>query len=112
MRVLFRRASVRSPASVADSVIAIDRIQTQNVFEIAKFPRRAADSQGLIVTVDGESGRVVASIFKPFQSIQDDRHGALRTDVTHDSAHGYIVRSMPISRYIEPELRRARNLIK
>ena len=45
---------MRSPASMADAVITIDRIQTQNVFEIAKFPRRAADSEGFIVTVDGE----------------------------------------------------------
>ena len=101
MGVLFRRTSVRGPAGMADAVVAIDRIEAQNVFEIAKFTRRAADSEGFIVTVDGESGRVVAAIFEPFQSIQDDRNGALRADVTHDSAHDFIVRNpIPISRYI------------
>jgi hypothetical protein len=41
---------------VADAVVALDRIYSENVFQVAEFAGSATDSEGLIVTVDGESG--------------------------------------------------------
>ena len=56
MGVFFAGAAVGCPAGMADAVIAFDRIDSQNIFEVAEFAGSAADSERLIVTVDGESG--------------------------------------------------------
>ena len=43
----------------------------------------------VVVAVNRQAGRVVAAIFQPFQTLQNDRNGPMRPDVAHDSAHRY-----------------------
>ena len=93
MGVFFRGAPVRGPAGMADAVIAVDRIETQHVFQVAKFSRRAANAESIVVTVDGEAGGIITAILKAFEAVEDDGNGALRAHVPHDSAHKFIVRN-------------------
>ena len=93
MGVFFGGAAVRGPAGMADAVVAIDRIEAQDVFEVAKFTRRAADAEGLIVAVDGDARGIIAAVFEAFQAIQNDRNGALRAHIADNSAHKFIVRN-------------------
>jgi hypothetical protein len=84
---------MRGPAGMADAVIAVDGIEAQNVFEVAEFPRRAANAEGLIVLVNGHARGIVSAVFEAFQAIHDDGNGALRPYITHYSAHKLIVRN-------------------
>ncbi len=102
MGVLFAGAAVRGPAGVADAVVAFDGIEAEHVFEIAEFARCAADTEGFVVTVDGETRRIIPAVFEPFQAVHDDGDGALGAYITHDSAHDFIVRNEGLARLIAP----------
>jgi hypothetical protein len=55
---------VRRPARVADAVIAVERVQPNTLFKIAKLPLRPSQFKVLMIIDDGDPSRVVASIFQ------------------------------------------------
>ncbi len=85
--VLFRGTSVRGPASVADAVGAVERLQADDFFQVAQLAFGAANLQAAAIAGHRDSGRVVAAILQPTQAINDDRHYALFADITDNSAH-------------------------
>ena len=87
MSVLFRGTSVRGPASVADAIGAVERLQPDDLFQVAQLAFGAAHLQAFAVTGDRDAGRVVAAILQPPQAIDDDRHDPLLADVTNNAAH-------------------------
>src|SRR5450755_3475559 len=87
MSVLFRGTAVRGPASVADAVSAIDRLEPDDFLEVAQLAFSAADLQALAIAADRNSGGVVTAIFEPFQPIQNDRHNAFLSDISDDATH-------------------------
>src|SRR5215831_2292265 len=87
MRVFFRWAAVRGPACVADSVGAVERLEANDLFQIAQLAFRTTNLEAVSVATNGDSGRVVAAIFQPPEAIKDDGDDALLAYISHDSAH-------------------------
>ncbi len=61
VRILFGGTPVGCPARVADAEGAIDRVHADGLFQIAQLALGAADCQLIIVAIDRETGRIVAS---------------------------------------------------
>src|SRR5258707_1365155 len=87
MRVLFRGTSVSGPASVSDSVSAVERLQPDDLFQIAQLAFGPADLQAIAVAAHRNPRGVIPAIFQTPQSLNDDRDYPLLADVSHDSAH-------------------------
>jgi hypothetical protein len=87
MGVLFRGTAVRGPAGMADAVGPVERLQADRFFQIAQFALGAANLQAGAVTGDRDAGGVVAAIFKPPQTVDDDRHNPLRSYITNNATH-------------------------
>src|SRR5262249_49561145 len=85
--VFFRRAAVRGPASVADAVGAVERLEADGLFQIAQLTFGAADLQPFAIAGDGDAGGIVAAIFHPAKAIDDDRPYTLFADVANNPAH-------------------------
>ena len=75
------------PARVADAVGAVDWLQPDGFFEVAQLAFGAADLQPVPIAGYSYSGRVIAAIFKPSQSVEDDGNDTLLADVTNNTAH-------------------------
>ena len=88
MRVLFSGSTVGGPASVADTVAAIDGIEPHGFFQVAKLAGSAADAESFVVAIYGDSGRIVTAVFEFLQTFQDDRDCSLLADVADNAAHG------------------------
>ena len=56
MRVLFGRTAVGGPTRVADAVSAVERTQTNRLFEIAQFSFGATNLEIVIFVDDGDAG--------------------------------------------------------
>ncbi len=87
MSVLFRGTPMRRPAGVADAVGAVERLQADDLFQVAQLAFGAANLQASAIAGDRDAGRVVAAILQPPQAIDDDRHYPLLANVTNNSAH-------------------------
>ncbi len=85
--VLFSGAAMSGPARVADAVGAIQRRLGDNLLEIAKLTRGAADLQLAGLRHDGDARRIITAILKFAQSFDDDRHNFLGPDIANYSAH-------------------------
>ena len=86
--VLFGRASVRRPAGVADAVVAHERRQPNDRFEVRELTRAPAQIHGTVAH-HGDAGRVVAAVFEPPQPVNQHGHHVLRPDVSNNAAHSY-----------------------
>jgi hypothetical protein len=86
MRVLLGRPPVRGPASMPDPVQPLQRIQLQDVFQIAQFALCAAHFQA-VALLHRDPRRVIPAVFQPFQAVKNNRHGLPRSDVANDSAY-------------------------
>jgi hypothetical protein len=64
------------------------RAIVQHFLQLAQFARRAAQLQTVAVAANSDSRRVVAAIFEPAQSLNNDRDD-FRTvpDVSDNAAH-------------------------
>src|SRR5213079_1361004 len=91
--ILLGGTAVGGPAGVADAVDAVDGVELDGLLEVPQLALGAADLELVITAVDGETGRVVPAIFEALQAFQDDRNGALSSDIAHDSAHTIIIGS-------------------
>src|SRR4051794_15316650 len=47
----------------------------------------APEDLNLILLQNGDAGRVVAAVLEPFQSIEQNSLGIVKSDITYDSAH-------------------------
>jgi hypothetical protein len=72
---------------VADSIGAIEGLEADDLFQVAELAFGAANLQAVSVTANRNTRRVVAAIFQSPQAVKNDRHHALLTYITHDSAH-------------------------
>src|SRR5439155_8228648 len=86
MRVLFGRAAVGGPASMPDSVSPIERLKSDNFFQIPQLALSAPNLQALAIAANSNSGRIVAAILQAPQAINNDRNDALLAYISHDSA--------------------------
>src|SRR5579859_860084 len=87
VRIFFRGAAVRGPASVSDTIRALDRRLLNDFFEVAEFPRSAPDFQLSVLGHDGNARGVVAAILELSQAFYDDWHYFLRADIADNPAH-------------------------
>ena len=78
---------VRGPAGVADAVGAVQRLEADDLFQVAQLALGAADLQAFAVAGDRNAGGVVAAVLEPAQAVNDDRHYALLTNVSNNAAH-------------------------
>ena len=86
MRVLFSRAAMRGPSRMAKAIDADERLSLNGVFEVDQFAR-AAPHFDRAVLHDGDAGGVIAAILELAQSLDQDRHDWLRSNVADNSAH-------------------------
>ena len=89
MGIDVRRRAVRGPARVADAEISRDRFGFQKAGEaFVDFPLFLADEQ-FVAVQHGHARAVVAAIFQPPQSFEQDGRGRFFTDVSNDAAHNF-----------------------
>src|SRR5882724_981043 len=87
MSVFFCWSAVRGPAGVSDAVSSIERIQADGLFQVTQFTFRATNFEIVVLVNDCDSRRVVASIFKLAQTVQNQRHNLLVSYITDYSTH-------------------------
>ena len=78
---------MRGPAGVADAVGAVERLEPDHFFQVAQLAFGPADLQTLAIAAHRDSGGVVAAIFQPPQSLNDDGNDPFLAYVAHDAAH-------------------------
>ena len=78
------------PARVADSEGAIHRVHADGLFQIPQLSLGAADGELLVIAVDRKARGIIAAVFEALQTFQDDRNGAMGTNVTDDATHNLI----------------------
>ena len=87
MGVLFRGPAMRGPAGVANAVGAVQRLQANDLFQIAQLALGAAHLQAIAVAGHRDTGGVIAAIFQPPQTVDNDRHNPLLSHITNNAAH-------------------------
>src|SRR4051812_36075162 len=84
-------AAVGGPTGMADPIFAVDRVELNGLFEVAELALGAPDGELVVVAIDRQARGIISAIFEPFETFQNDRNGALCSDVPHDSAHTIII---------------------
>ena len=87
MRVFFRGPAMGGPAGVADAVGAIERLEADDLFQVAQLALGAANLQTFAIAAHCDSGGIVAAIFQPSKSLDDDRYHPFLANISHDAAH-------------------------
>ena len=72
---------------MSDAVSAVERLLADDFFEVAELAFGAANLQAFTVAGDGDSGRVVATIFQLSQALDDDGDNLFLTHISHNAAH-------------------------
>src|SRR3954468_19557837 len=85
--VLFRGPPVRRPARVADSISAVERLQSNGLFKVAQLAFGTANRQRALFINDGNARRVIAAIFQFAKPVENHPNDLLVTNVADDSAH-------------------------
>src|ERR1035437_5709833 len=92
--VFLGRAAVGGPARVADAVGAIDGVVANGFFEVAQLALGAADVEMPVIAINREARGIVSPIFQALQAFQNNRNGAMGTDITYNATHNlYIIRA-------------------
>src|SRR5688572_2370504 len=94
MSVLFGGAAVSRPACVAHSIGAVKRVLLQRRLKIAELSFGTANLQFIIAVNDGDARRIIATVFKLPQAINDQRHHRFVSNVSDYSTHK-VVSSSP-----------------
>src|ERR1051326_6486654 len=63
MGVLFRRPAVRGPASMANAICAIKRLEADDLFQVAQLAFGTQHLKTIAISADGYTGRVIAAVF-------------------------------------------------
>src|SRR2546423_11604398 len=87
VRVFFRGTAVRGPTGVTNAVGTIDRVVSQDLFEVAQLAFGSANLQLVILVNRGNAGGVVAAIFKLPQTLDDQGYDLFVSDVSDYSTH-------------------------
>ncbi len=87
MGVAVARFAMRRPAGMGDAGRAAEA-RRQDLLEFA-HPALAFGQAQLAAAGDGDAGRIIAAIFEPMQSLDQDRRRVALADVTDDAAHGW-----------------------
>jgi hypothetical protein len=72
---------------MANAVGAVERLQADDFFEIAQLAFGAANLETVSVTSNGDTGRVIAAVFKASEAFKDDRNNSLLPNVADDATH-------------------------
>jgi hypothetical protein len=72
---------------MADTISAIERVVSQNLFEISELSFGAANLELVTLVYYGDARRIVATIFKLAQAVDDQRHHLFVSDVSDYSTH-------------------------
>jgi hypothetical protein len=87
MCILFRRATMSSPAGVTNAVSAIERIESYSFFQITKLAFGAADLEIMALVHNCDAGGVISPVFEFTQAINDQGHDLLISYITNYSTH-------------------------
>jgi hypothetical protein len=85
--VFLGRTAVRRPSRVADSVRAVERLQSNAFLKITKLPFRTPQFKMLFVVHHGDSRRIISAILELSQAVDDQRDDLFISNVTYNSAH-------------------------
>jgi hypothetical protein len=72
---------------MANAIGAVERLETNDFFEIAELALGTTDLQPVAIAGDGDASRVIPAIFQTTQSVHDYRNDTLLTDISNDSTH-------------------------
>src|SRR5580704_1250357 len=98
MRVFFGGTAMRGPARVSDAVGAVERLEADDFFQVAKFAFSAADLQTGTVAGNRDSRRVVAAVLQLAKALNDYGNDLLLAHISHDAAH-WLVGSLMNARW-------------
>src|SRR5208283_177313 len=85
--ILLGRTPVCGPARVADAVGAVERLQADDLFQVAQLALGAPHLQAVTIAANRNAGGVIAAIFEATQAIKDDRYNAFIPNVSNNAAH-------------------------
>jgi hypothetical protein len=85
--VLFRRAAVGGPPSVADAEGAMEGRVGDDVLEVAEFAGGAAKREAVGATGYGDAGGIVTAILETAEAFNDDGDDGLGSDIANNSTH-------------------------
>ncbi len=86
VRIFFSRPAVCRPACVANSVLALERVDGQHLFEPGELSG-AAPQLNRAIADNSHPRRVVAAVLEPPQPIDQDGKHLLVADVANNAAH-------------------------
>src|ERR1017187_8495849 len=87
MGILFGGPPVGRPAGMSDAEGAVHRAEPDGIFQVTQFAFGAPYDELLIVTIDGDTSRVVPAVLQPLQAFQDNWNGPVSANITDDSTH-------------------------
>src|SRR5208283_237092 len=87
VRVFLGRTPVCGPTGVADAVRSVERLQADDLFQIAQLAFGAAHLQAVTVAANSNASGVIAAIFEATQAIKDDRYNSFVSYVSNNAAH-------------------------
>src|SRR4029077_4289833 len=87
MSIFFSRTAVSGPARVSNSVGSVERAEPDYLFEVAKLSLSAANFEQVAFVDHRDPGRVVTAILELPQTVNDQRHNLLVSNVANNSAH-------------------------
>ena len=85
---------MRRPSGVADADHAAQRFCRQGFFEVHELPDASADAD-FPVGHHRNAGRVIAPVFEALQTVEEQWHGILASDVPNDPAHASACLPLP-----------------
>ena len=80
------RDAVGRPAGVSDTYLTADRRRVERVLQTPHFADGSKAREPAIVD-HSQTGRIVAAILEPAQTLHENRHRIAFGDDTHDSTH-------------------------
>jgi hypothetical protein len=93
------------PTGVADTAHTVDRVHTENFFQVAQFAGRAAYTKRLIAARDCQTGRVITAVLKPLETLQNDGDSFAVPDIPYDSTHRFILVGREIRLHSDRKIR-------
>jgi hypothetical protein len=78
---------------MANAVGSVERLQPDDLFEIAQLSLSAPNLQAIAVSSHSDSRGVVPAVFKAAKPLNDDRDHAFRADVSNYAAHKFLILS-------------------
>src|ERR1019366_36772 len=72
----------------------IDGVHADGFFKVAQLARGEADGELPVIAINRDPGGIVSAIFQALQAFQNNRNGAMGTNVTDNSTHDlFIIRA-------------------